>query len=308
MNIADIIQQVQLGQQKAANGDIQGGLQMVEQAYDFLKSEFSLEPENANIALWILEARRELNTPNIALIEMCEAYLEGYGNKNHLLQNLLGRYQAFLSEDVYINILTDLELSLIDAFYDFKNCATQNLALFEDGLSQSVVNQLIDTLKKQSKQIDKLAAFVAGRDYCNPETGEEEIYVLTLKQINAIAEKPENFSDQLVSAALGHIVTRQMMGEEITQSDIIRLKIKLKPHLPHYKEHPEQLPAEIQSLKNELNTIESPGAASAQSKTNNDVSSRTDDSSKWAAQGLCRFCGGKLSLFGNKCKSCGKKN
>lgn len=28
----------------------------------------------------------------------------------------------------------------------------------------------------------------------------------------------------------------------------------------------------------------------------------------WQASGLCKFCGGKLSLFGNKCKSCGKDN
>jgi hypothetical protein len=29
---------------------------------------------------------------------------------------------------------------------------------------------------------------------------------------------------------------------------------------------------------------------------------------KWASEGLCRYCGGKLSLFGKKCKSCGKEN
>jgi tetratricopeptide (TPR) repeat protein len=28
----------------------------------------------------------------------------------------------------------------------------------------------------------------------------------------------------------------------------------------------------------------------------------------WESQGLCRYCGGKLSLFGNKCKSCGQQN
>jgi hypothetical protein len=29
---------------------------------------------------------------------------------------------------------------------------------------------------------------------------------------------------------------------------------------------------------------------------------------KWASEGLCRYCGGKLGLFGRKCKSCGKEN
>jgi len=33
---------------------------------------------------------------------------------------------------------------------------------------------------------------------------------------------------------------------------------------------------------------------------------RIEQSKKWASQGLCRYCGGKLGLFG-KCKSCGKK-
>lgn len=28
----------------------------------------------------------------------------------------------------------------------------------------------------------------------------------------------------------------------------------------------------------------------------------------WEANGLCRYCGGKLTIFGNKCKSCGKEN
>jgi len=28
----------------------------------------------------------------------------------------------------------------------------------------------------------------------------------------------------------------------------------------------------------------------------------------WQSQGLCGYCGGKLSFFGNKCKSCGKSN
>jgi alpha-tubulin suppressor-like RCC1 family protein len=30
--------------------------------------------------------------------------------------------------------------------------------------------------------------------------------------------------------------------------------------------------------------------------------------SSWREQGLCQYCGGKLSLFGRKCKSCGKEN
>jgi hypothetical protein len=29
---------------------------------------------------------------------------------------------------------------------------------------------------------------------------------------------------------------------------------------------------------------------------------------RWQAQGLCQHCGGKLSLFGKKCKVCGKQN
>jgi len=28
----------------------------------------------------------------------------------------------------------------------------------------------------------------------------------------------------------------------------------------------------------------------------------------WQSQGLCRYCGGKLGVFGNKCKSCGRQN
>jgi tetratricopeptide (TPR) repeat protein len=28
----------------------------------------------------------------------------------------------------------------------------------------------------------------------------------------------------------------------------------------------------------------------------------------WESQGLCRYCGGKLSIFGDKCKNCGKQN
>jgi len=35
---------------------------------------------------------------------------------------------------------------------------------------------------------------------------------------------------------------------------------------------------------------------------------RLDQQKKWASEGLCRYCGGKLSLFGRKCKSCGKEN
>jgi alpha-tubulin suppressor-like RCC1 family protein len=33
---------------------------------------------------------------------------------------------------------------------------------------------------------------------------------------------------------------------------------------------------------------------------------RIEQSKEWAAQGLCRYCGGKLSLIGKKCKSCGE--
>jgi ribosomal protein L40E len=33
-----------------------------------------------------------------------------------------------------------------------------------------------------------------------------------------------------------------------------------------------------------------------------------DISSYWEIKGMCRSCGGNLSLFGNKCKSCGHKN
>jgi hypothetical protein len=31
-------------------------------------------------------------------------------------------------------------------------------------------------------------------------------------------------------------------------------------------------------------------------------------SQQWASQGLCRHCGGKLAMFGRKCKSCDKQN
>ena len=31
-------------------------------------------------------------------------------------------------------------------------------------------------------------------------------------------------------------------------------------------------------------------------------------SQQWAAQGLCRYCGGKIGVFGRKCKSCGMQN
>ena len=31
-------------------------------------------------------------------------------------------------------------------------------------------------------------------------------------------------------------------------------------------------------------------------------------SQQWASQGLCRHCGGKLSIFSRKCKSCGRQN
>jgi formylglycine-generating enzyme required for sulfatase activity len=33
-----------------------------------------------------------------------------------------------------------------------------------------------------------------------------------------------------------------------------------------------------------------------------------EQQSKWVSERLCRFCGGKLSIFGHKCKSCGKDN
>jgi len=33
-----------------------------------------------------------------------------------------------------------------------------------------------------------------------------------------------------------------------------------------------------------------------------------EQQNKWKSAGLCRYCGGKLSLFGHKCKSCGKEN
>ena len=33
-----------------------------------------------------------------------------------------------------------------------------------------------------------------------------------------------------------------------------------------------------------------------------------EQQNRWQAQGLCRYCGGKLSMFGHKCKSCGKQN
>ena len=33
---------------------------------------------------------------------------------------------------------------------------------------------------------------------------------------------------------------------------------------------------------------------------------RERQSQEWAAAGLCCYCGGKLSTFGRKCKSCGK--
>jgi len=35
---------------------------------------------------------------------------------------------------------------------------------------------------------------------------------------------------------------------------------------------------------------------------------RKEQQDKWASEGLCGYCGGKLSLFGKKCKSCGKEN
>jgi len=35
---------------------------------------------------------------------------------------------------------------------------------------------------------------------------------------------------------------------------------------------------------------------------------RIEQSKQWKEQGLCQYCGGKLSLLGRKCKSCGKEN
>jgi len=36
---------------------------------------------------------------------------------------------------------------------------------------------------------------------------------------------------------------------------------------------------------------------------------RAEQRRQWQAQGLCKYCGGKLGgLFTKKCKSCGKKN
>jgi len=37
-------------------------------------------------------------------------------------------------------------------------------------------------------------------------------------------------------------------------------------------------------------------------------SDRLEQQNKWASEGLCRYCGGKLGIFGRKCKSCGKAN
>ena len=40
----------------------------------------------------------------------------------------------------------------------------------------------------------------------------------------------------------------------------------------------------------------------------NKAEKEQNQSDQWAEQGLCEYCGGKLNLFGSKCKSCGKQN
>jgi chemotaxis protein histidine kinase CheA len=35
---------------------------------------------------------------------------------------------------------------------------------------------------------------------------------------------------------------------------------------------------------------------------------KAEQQKQWQAQGLCKYCGGKLALFSKKCKSCGKEN
>lgn len=41
----------------------------------------------------------------------------------------------------------------------------------------------------------------------------------------------------------------------------------------------------------------------------NAIQSREEAQAKlWTSQGLCQYCGGKLSFFSSKCKSCGKMN